>query len=263
MTQTLSQNLSYEARAESCSNATACKLFQLMARKRTNLCASVDVESSSELLEITDQIGTEICLLKFHVEILQDFDWNFIECLEELAARDDFLIVSDSKIGDIGNTAKRLYTKGLYRMAEWAHLVTAHPVPGPGVIQALEEGAETRERGILLVAQMSSKGALAVDDYTRAAVAMAEAHASSVTGFVCQERLTDDPRFIHFTPGVSLEGSGDGLGQQFRHPRHLSRSFSDVIAVGRGIYKATNPREAAELYKSEAWAGYEERRSNH
>jgi orotidine-5'-phosphate decarboxylase len=41
------------------------------------------------------------------------------------------------KFADIGITLQ--YTKGLFRIAEWADLVTVHILPGEGIIQALEQ----------------------------------------------------------------------------------------------------------------------------
>lgn len=248
-----------EERATLCQNPMAEAVFSLMARKQSNLAVSVDVEHKNQVLDITDRIGEHVCMIKLHLEYMADFDWDLITQLQTLAKRDDFLIVSDSKIGDIGNTAKNLYTKGRLRISEWADFVTVHPVPGPGVIEALREGMCQQARGILLVAQMSSAGTLAKDDYTKQSVAMAEAYPDCVAGFVCQERLTHDPRFLHFTPGVSLEVSADDLGQRFRHPRNLTRNFADIIAVGRGVYQAENPTLAAAQYREEGWQGYLER----
>lgn len=259
MSLTQSPSLSYAERAELCSNSVARSVFQLMDRKQTNLCVSVDVETQQELLRVTREIAREICLLKFHVEIIQDFDRDLIHQLVQLAEEEDFLIVSDSKIGDIGNTAKNLYTKGLYRMVEWADLVTAHPVPGPGIIEALFQAAGSYSRGLLLVAQMSSADTLTDDNYIQRTVQMALNFPEAIAGFVCQKRVIEDPRFIHFTPGVNLSDSQDALGQQFRHPYTLCREFSDIIAVGRGVYRAENPAAAARRYRSEAWRGYTER----
>ncbi len=45
----------------------------------------------------------------------------------------------DRKFADIGNTVILQYTKGLFRIAEWADLVTVHALPGEGIVQALEQ----------------------------------------------------------------------------------------------------------------------------
>lgn len=43
---------------------------------------------------------------------------------------------------------------------------------------------------------------------------MAENHTYFVIGFVSQSNVSSDPRFILLTPGVQLDKSVDGLGQQ-------------------------------------------------
>lgn len=45
---------------------------------------------------------------------------------------------------------------------------------------------------------------------------MAENHTYFVIGFVSQSNVSSDPRFILLTPGVQLDKSVDGLGQQVR-----------------------------------------------
>ena len=61
----------------------------------------------------------------------------------------------------VGATSKQQYEGGVYKIANWAHIVNAHGVPGPGIIDGLFEGAKKQQhgRGLLLLAEMSSEGA--------------------------------------------------------------------------------------------------------
>ena len=56
------------------------------------------------------------------------------------------------------------YRDGVYRIASWSHLVNAHLVPGPGIIDGLKTVGAPLRRGLLLLAEMSSKGTLAAGE---------------------------------------------------------------------------------------------------
>ncbi len=83
----------------------------------------------------------------------------------------------------------------------WAQLVTAHAIPGPGIVKALREAAETTPKGMgcILVVEMSSEGNMAVGEYVQSAVNMAENNSDFVVGVVSQKKLSE--KMIHMTPG--------------------------------------------------------------
>ena len=144
-------------------------------------------------------------------------------------------------------------------------------------------------RALLLLAEMSSRGSMATGAYTRHTVAMARRHADFCIGFIAGRRLTGgasttaeendaavessaspsslppppppppEEDFLTMTPGVQVAaGSGtDTLGQQYRTPDQvIERDWSDVIIVGRGIYAASNPAQAAQEYQRLGWQAY-------
>lgn len=254
---------SYLERSKQCANPTAKQLLQLMDEKQTNLCVAADVITKKELLQLADVVGSEICIFKTHIDIVEDFDSDLIIQLERLAEKYNFLIFEDRKFADIGNTVKLQYEEGIYHIADWAHIVNAHAVPGPGIIDGLKEVGLHHGRGLLLLAEMSSSGTLAYGSYTEATVEMARQNKDFVIGFIAMKKLTDDPTFIHMTPGVQFAKTGDALGQQYQTPEMvIGKNGSDVIIVGRGIYGAENPVAEAKKYKEEGWRAYRNKISN-
>ncbi|HSW70417.1 MAG TPA: orotidine-5'-phosphate decarboxylase, partial [Gammaproteobacteria bacterium] len=255
-----SQRLSYEARVPYCKNELAKKLLLLMAEKKTNLAFSADLTSGQELLELANQLGSEICILKTHIDIIRDFSQDFINQLQALAKKHHFLIFEDRKFADIGHTAKLQYQDGIYHIADWADLVNAHSLPGLGLITGLAEVGLKKKRGLLLLAQMSSANNFLTPEYTEKTVALAKQFPEFVIGFISQQKLSSEPQWIYLTPGVHLSTEGDNLGQQYLTPeRAILEQGSDIIIVGRGILKASDPLATAKQYRAAGWDAYQAR----
>lgn len=250
--------LTYIQRAQHCKNPTAIKLLNVMAQKQTNLALSIDVTHKKELLHLADLIGPEICILKTHIDIVEDFDQELISQLKVLANKHQFLIFEDRKFADIGNTVKLQYSKGIYHIADWADITNAHAVPGMGVINGLKEIGLPKGNGLLLIAELSSQGALTKGDYVNAAIVMAKQNSDFVIGFIAQHKLVDEPNFISLTPGVQMQSGKDALGQQYITPEQaIIEQGSDIIIVGRGIYAQQNPLVEAKKYRHAGWQSYE------
>ncbi|CAK1547017.1 unnamed protein product [Leptosia nina] len=252
--------LSYEKRAELSTNAIAKQLFNIMAAKKTNLCLSVDLTSSTKILDLIEKVGNHVCLIKTHVDIIEDFSSGFVSSLQHLAKKLNFLILEDRKYADIGHTVSLQYTRGLYNVSDWADCVTCHSLPGEGILKALN-GASNTDKGVFLLAEMSSEGNLITQQYTQETVKMAEKYAELICGFVCQNKDTfKNPGIIQLTPGVQLESSKDNLGQVYNTPEKVVlENGGDVMVVGRGIVAAKNSEIQAVLYKDALWKCYTKR----
>ena len=152
------------------------------------------------------------------------------------------------------------YQDGIYHIADWSNIVNAHILPGPGIIEGLKRPGMRKNRGLLLLAQMSSSGNLLDKNYTQKAVEIAKRHDDFVIGFISMEKIVEDPKFIHFTPGVKIIGGGDAMGQQYNTPENvIKEKLSDIIIVGRGIYEADDPIAEAKKYQEAGWKAYLER----
>lgn len=231
-----------------------------MEAKQSTLCLAADLTKADAILELADLTGPHIVVLKTHVDIVEDFTADFVKRLKGLAKKHDFLLMEDRKFADIGNTVSSQYQKGIYKIVEWADIVTVHAVAGQSIVDGLESGLErvAEPRGIFVLAEMSSKGALTNGDYVQGAVSIAQG-SDMVAGIVCQSNIFPNPGLVQLTPGVKLSKGTDELGQQYNTPESVVNSGADLAVVGRGITEAQDKLAATLEYKKELWAAYMKR----
>lgn len=255
--------LSYAERIEHTNCEAAKNLFRIMATKETNLCIAADLTSSAEILNLAEQIGPYICVLKTHVDIIDDFTDKFIVSLTAIAKKHNFVIMEDRKFADIGNTVAYQYHNGIYKIAQWADLVTVHSLPGAGILHGLKSilTNESESRGVFLLAEMSCADNLITTKYVDDTIAMAEQNRTFVAGIVGQNCVAANvPGLIQLTPGVKIDDTMDELGQQYNTPEYvIKEKGADIGVVGRGIIQSKNIEITAKLYRDQLWTAYCER----
>ncbi|XP_035204451.1 uridine 5'-monophosphate synthase-like [Stegodyphus dumicola] len=253
-----SKFLTFAEKAEKVNHPVVKKLFKIILKKKSNLCVAVDTIHAEELLKLVGDLGPYVCMIKTHIDILMDFNESVTEELTKLAKKHDFLLFEDRKFADIGNTVMYQYESGLYKIKQWADIVTVHGLPGSGIITALKNAAEDyKDRACVLIAEMSSKGALTNNAYKESIIEMAENHPDFVIGFVSQHKFPEKDAFIYMCPGVNIKHSGDTLGQQYKSPEEAVKDGADVIIVGRGICNSDNVIQTAKLYQTRAFSAYQ------
>lgn len=219
------------------------KLNNILIKKKTNVIISADLERKNEIIDLIEKVGSYIAGIKLHSDIIMDWDINFVNELEKLKDKYNFIIIEDRKFCDIGNIVKmqsELITK-------YADLITVHSISGIGILEGLKSNCLSNNCGILLIAQMSSNGNLINKKYTEETILMAKKYQDIIVGFICQEKLCDN--FFHFTPGVQLNVKKDNYGQQYNTPEYLvNKKNIDFLIIGRGIYQSENKVEAAKKY---------------
>jgi uridine monophosphate synthetase len=241
-------------------NPLATYLWDIVIKKQTNLCLSIDVTNSSEILPLIELVGDHICLLKIHYDIFPYNEMITISSkINKLAEEKNFLILNDRKYADIGSVIQRQIDIEQKSFGNF-HAVTAHSLFGNESLNGLTDS----KVDIFLVAQSSSLNNLISDNYSKKTIK--NGHLAKVPGFICQNRIELDnnynhnqytynpENFLHLTPGVNLNLSADKLGQMYRTPEEaIVRDKCDIIIVGRGIYASSNIEDTIKQYKTEGW----------
>jgi len=251
------KKLPFTERVAHAKNLCGRRLLQLIADKQTNLAFSADVTNKSQLLDLVDMVGPYVCIIKTHIDIVEDFDWQFVKDLNALAKQHQFLLFEDRKFADIGNTVSLQYSSGTYRIADWADMVNAHLLPGPGIVAGLKQVGLPKERGLLLLANMSSASGLFTPQYVEETVRVARENYDFILGYISQNMVDSNPGILHITPGINLGDKNDSLGQRYRTPYEaICRDGCDVGIVGRGIISSANPLEITKKYQHNTWQAY-------
>jgi len=242
--------------------------MEVACRKQSLVCLAADRYTMAELFELLETVGTSIAALKTHVDLIDD--WNQDEWARfcGLAQNMDLLIFEDRKFADIGKISRK-QMGGIYNIQEWSDLVTAHLISGPDIVDGLQAAWKdaSREGGVLLLAQMSSRGNLLRPNYTSTVVDAGRNH-PGVFGFIGNgsnaesirelRKVVGDGKMI-WTPGVNL-ATGDGeMGQRYGDPYEAVIAGSDCIIVGSGIHGAEDPATAAKAYAEVSWKALLER----
>jgi len=251
------------SRWDLCDNPMVRQYMDVVCRKQTLVILAADLRTMEGLSNLIDSVGPYIAALKTHVDLVDDWTALGWAALCERAAEHDLLIFEDRKFADIGPIS-RGQMAGVYDIRSWADVVTAHGISGPDIVDGLCAGWNDvgNEGGVLLLAQMSSRGnLLGLDGYTDA---MVEAGIASpgVFGFIGNGSRPAELSLLRekvggkkliWTPGVNL-AVGDGqMGQRYGDPGEAIHAGSDGIIVGSGIYKAESPGDVAKAYADISW----------
>ena len=236
--------------------------MEVACRKQSLVCLAADRSTMAGLFDLIETVGSSVAALKTHVDLVDDWTPEAWSKFCGAAKKADLLIFEDRKFADIGGISRKQMA-GVYNIRGWSDLVTAHLISGPDIVDGLQAAWSDvdREGGVLLLAQMSSRGNLLEPAYTSKVVAKGKAH-SGVFGFIGNGSRPEELALLRtavgdgkliWTPGVNL-AVGDGeMGQRYGHPRAAVLAGSDCVIVGSGIHKADNPSEQAAAYAKASW----------
>jgi len=251
-------------RWEAASSPMAKRYMEVATEKQSLVCLAADRNTMAGLMALLEAVGPHVAALKTHVDLVDDWSPEAWATFCEAAVQANLLVFEDRKFADIGGIS-RAQMAGKYDIRSWSDLVTAHLISGPDIVDGLQAGWSDagRQGGVLLLAQMSSRGNLLHPAYTDEVVARGKAH-PGVFGFigngsrpaelaVLRSKVGEEKMI--WTPGVNLALGDGAMGQRYGDPTEAVLAGSDCIIVGSGIHKAEDPAKAAKAYADASWAG--------
>ncbi|MDC0851827.1 orotidine-5'-phosphate decarboxylase [Euryarchaeota archaeon] len=255
-------------RWKNCANPLAHRIMEIAFKKKSLVCLAADMTSVSDLINLIKEVGPYISVLKTHVDLVQDFTQDEWGILTELAEKYELLLFEDRKFADIGKISQQQMS-GVHDIRSWADIVTAHRISGPDIVDGIAAGWADVERigGVLLLAQMSSRGNLLDTEYTRETIVTGKG-SPHVLGYIGNGSSAEDVADLRvlvgeaqmiWTPGINLDSAAGKMGQRYGNPRDSIMSGSDIIIVGSGIHGAKNRATAAKLYAEASWSALLER----
>ena len=244
------------------------RYMTVACEKQSLVCLAADRSTMSGLFELLEQVGPHVAALKTHVDLIDD--WSAGEWSKFCAAAKQYnlLIFEDRKFADIGKIS-RSQMAGIYDIRSWSNIVTAHLISGPDIVDGLQAAWQDvgREGGVLLLAQMSSRGNLLTENYCDSVVGKGVA-SEGVLGFIgngsrpkelAKLRAKVGGGKMIWTPGVNLVVGDGEMGQRYGDPREAVLAGSDCIIVGSGIHRSDNPAAMAKQYAEASWKALLER----
>lgn len=246
------------------STAMAKRYMEVAAEKQSLVCLAADRNTMEGLNELVSAVGPYVAALKTHVDLVDDWTPEAWSAFCALANDANLLIFEDRKFADIGGISRHQMA-GKYDIRSWSDVVTAHLISGPDIVDGLQAAWSDvgREGGVLLLAQMSSRGNLLNPAYTDEVVAKGRQH-DGVFGFIGNGSRPAELAALRekvgatkmiWTPGVNL-AVGDGvMGQRYGDPTEAVEAGSDCIIVGSGIHKSDDPAASAKAYAEASWKG--------
>jgi len=231
--------------------------------KRSLVVLAADIGIIDDMVDMVNLVGPHISGLKTHVDMTDDFtmeDWGKVI---DVAKKHDLMLFEDRKFADIGRVTETQMA-GMYDIRSWADLVTSHSVSGPDIVDGIASAWDSVQRvgGVLLLAQMSSRGNLLDGSYTDRTMEIGTSsphvvgyigNGSNPTEIMDLRGKAGDGKMI-WTPGVNLSADEGVLGQRYGHPSDAIKAGSDAVIVGSGIHGATDPVAAAKAYADATWA---------
>jgi orotidine-5'-phosphate decarboxylase len=207
--------------------------------RKSGVILALDVTSRGEAISVADAVRDYVDAIKINWPLILGAGPDIIT---EMAKRRP--VICDMKVADIPNTNRLIVENAMERGAE---AVICHGFPGADSVKACVDAAGGH---VFVLTEMSHPGGkqFTAPVAEELALLAKEAGARGIVAPATRpERVAELRKVIG-----DLEIISPGVGAQGGKASDTLRAGATYVIVGRAIYQAANPREAARLQAEEA-----------
>ncbi|HIH01589.1 TPA: orotidine-5'-phosphate decarboxylase [Thermoplasmata archaeon] len=210
--------------------------------RKSGVILALDVTSRDEAISVADAVRDHVDAIKINWPLILGGGSDIIG---EMADRRP--VICDLKVADIPNTNRLIVEQAMARGAE---AVICHGFTGSDSVEACVEAANGQ---VFVVTEMSHPGGRQFTAPVAEELARLAKDAGA-RGIVAP--ATRPERVLALRNAIGdLEIISPGVGAQGGKASDALRAGATYVIVGRAIYQAEDPREAARLMAEEAKTG--------
>ncbi len=210
--------------------------------KKTRLILALDVTNREDALRIAEEVWEFVDAIKVGYPLVLATGLGIIRELSEYVP-----IIADFKVADIPNTNHLICDQVFEAGAE---AVIVQGFTGKDSLEACIEVASEYKKDVFVVSEMSHPGGAQFLQDAAEPIAKMALEAGAF-GLVAPATRPERVREIRKVIGYKLTIISPGVGAQGGKASDVIAAGADWVIVGRSIYKAENPGEAARQIAAE------------
>jgi orotidine-5'-phosphate decarboxylase len=214
-------------------------------KRNTRLILALDVTNKEDALKIAKDVSKFVDAIKVGYPLVLA---TGLEIIKEISAFAP--VIADFKVADIPNT-NRLICEQVFKAG--AEAVIVQGFTGRDSLDACIETASKYEKDVFVVSEMSHPGGAEFLQPVGEEIAKMATEAGAF-GIVAPATRPERVRKIRGIIGEKLTIISPGVGTQGGKASDVIRAGADWVIVGRSIYNAKSPKDAAKKVAEEIQA---------